>query len=91
MHTRTVQLAEMATSADIRVLGDRILTLPRKGDPRRDAAVLQLMAEFEALQLPDIEELRSLRTLLTAVLGSNVDATRAASMDTMRNYLKRSP
>ena len=82
---------EMATSADIRVLSDRIVRLPPKGDPRRDAAVLQLRAEFEALQLPDIEELRSLKSVLVGVLGSNVDATRAASMDTMRNYLKRSP
>ena len=81
----------MATRGDIRALSDRILTLPRKGDPGRDAAVLQLMAEFEALQLPDIEELRSLKSVLVGVLGSNVDATRAASMDTMRNYLKRSP
>ena len=79
--------SEMATSADIRVLSDRILTLPLKGDPGRDAAVLQLRAEFEALQLPDIEELRSLKRVLVGVLGSNVDATREASVRAMREYL----
>ena len=82
---------EMATSADIRVLSDRILTLPLKGDPGRDAAVLQLMAEFEALQLPDTEELRSLKSVLVGALGSSVATTREASMEVMRNYLKRPP
>ena len=79
----------MATRGDIRVLSDRILHLPLKGDPGRDAAVLQLRGDFEALQLPDSEDLRSLQILVVGVLGSNVAATRAASMESMRNYLSK--